>query len=148
MIGILSIALSLLAQTPGMTRIDINIRETVGLHDREDVVRGTCDGRPASATITKAYRGRTARLVLRSGRWATDVPPTFLNGGLFTRSLNSLGLACDGERLELHALLIRPDAQGEIVMDIQEATLDLRTGAVSMSEMRTLSPAETRAELR
>ena len=66
MIGILSYALSLLAQPPANVPIRIYGREMAGLHDREDVVRGTCDGRPASATITKAYRGRTGRLVLRS----------------------------------------------------------------------------------
>jgi hypothetical protein len=144
--GSLLLALAFLAQ-PGMTRVDVFGREIIGLRNYEDVIRGTCDGRPASAIITKAYHGQRGRLLLRSGRWAREVPPAFLNGAAFTSGLQSLGLACDGQSLQLHALAIHPDAQGELVMDIQNATLDLRTGALTMTELRTLSPAETRSEL-
>ncbi len=140
------LTLLFLVQPEGMTRITVTGREMVGLHNREDVIRGTCDGRPASATITKAYRGARGRLVLRSGRWAREVPSTFLNGALLTSSLQSVGIGCDGQRLQLHALAIRENGQGEFVMDIQNAILDMRTGALSIDEMRTLSPAETRSE--
>jgi hypothetical protein len=76
------------------------------------------------------------------------VPPAFLNGGLLSSGFKSAGLACDGRRLSLHALALRADADGDIVMDIQDATLDLRTGELSMTVLTTLSPAATRAELR
>jgi len=147
MIATLSIALSLLLQPEGMTRITVTGREMVGLRDRVDIIRGTCDGRPVSATITKSYRGATARLVLRAGRWTREVPPLFLNGHLFTSALQSAELGCDGRRLQLHALAIRGDGHGEIVLMVQNATMDLRTGVVSLSELTTYNPAETRAEL-
>lgn len=147
MIGSLSIALALSLQLEGMTRITVTGREMVGLRERVNVIRGTCDGRPVSATITKSYRGATARLILRAGRWTREVPPPFLNGSLFTNALQSAELGCDGRRLQLHALAIRGDGHGDIVLMVQNATMDMRTGVVSLSELTTYSPAETRAEL-
>jgi hypothetical protein len=47
----------------------------------------------------------------------------------------------------LHALALHPNAQGELITEIQNAILDLRTGALEVTELRTLSPAETRSEL-
>lgn len=120
-----------------------------GLRNLEEVLHGTCDGRPASATVTRArYGGTRGRLVLRGGGFTREVPPTFLNGGVLSSGFKSTGLACDGRRLQLHALALRADAHGEIVMDKQDATLDLRTGELSMTALTTLSPAATRAEFR
>lgn len=148
MTNILFLVLAVLAQPPGMTRIEINTREMVGLRDRENVIRGTCDGRPASATIIMASSGRAGRLVLSAGSLTREVPPAFLNGSLVANGLFHTGLACDGQRLQLSASAVRTDAQGAIIMDVQRIVMDLRTGEVSMTEMRTLSPAETRSELR
>ena len=148
MTNTLFLVLALLAQPPGMTRIEINTRDMVGLRDRENVIRGTCDGRPASATIVMASSGGGGRLVLSAGSLTREVPPTFLNGSLVANGLFHTGLACDGQRLQLSASAIRTGAQGEIIMDVQRIIMDLRTGAISMTEMRTLSPAETRSELR
>lgn len=140
-------SLLLASGQPGQV-VTIHGRDMAGLRDREDVIRGSCDGHPASATIVKAYRGRAGRLTLRGGRFARDIPATFLGGALFRQRLTFAGLGCDGRRLQLHALAIRPNARGELVMDIQDATLDLRTGVVSTTDLRTLTPAETLAELR
>jgi hypothetical protein len=112
MIGLLSIALFVVAQPQEMVPIRINTRDYSGLRGREDILRGTCDGRPASATITKSYWGRRGRLVLRAGRWVREVPPNFLNGSLFSSGLKSAELSCDGRRLQLHALTIHENAQG------------------------------------
>lgn len=135
-----------MAQPQGMERITVTGREMIGLRNREDVIRGNCDGRPASATIIKAYRGARGGIVLRAGRWVREVPRGFLDDLLLTSSLKSTELSCDGRRLEFHALVIRENAEGEFVMSIQNATLDMRTGALSVDPMRTLSPAETRSE--
>ena len=147
MIGSLSIALALLLQPEGMTRITVTGREMVGLRDRVDVIRGTCDGRPVSATITKSYRGAMARLILRAGRWTREVPAPFLNGSLFANALQSAELGCDGRRLQLHARAIRGNGRGDLVLMVQNATMDMRTGAISLSELTTYSPAQTREEL-
>jgi len=146
-IGLLAIAASSLAISQEMVPIRIFGREMTGLRNLETVIRGTCDGRPASATITKAYWGVRGRLVLRSGRWVRDVPSTFLNGALLSSGLQSAGLGCDGRRLQLHALAIRADSHGDLIMDRQDAILDLRTGILTLTDLRTLSPAETREEL-
>lgn len=157
---LLSLVLALIGQ-PEMEEIRITHgRDMAGLRNYETVIRGTCDGRPASATITMVdLRAlpradlrtvdlwRRGRVVLRTGRLSREVPPAFLNGSLVTNGLHWTGLACDGRRLQLNGLAIRTDAHGEIVMDAQEATWDLRTGELSMSALRTLSPAETRSEL-
>ena len=146
MTSLLLVALALIAE-PQDTLIRVFGREMVGLHDREDVIRGTCDGRPASATIIKAYRGRAGNIVLRAGRWASALPPNFLHGALLSSGFQSLGLACDGQRLQLHALALHQNAEGELVTEIQNAILDLRTGRIEVTELRTLSPAETRSEM-
>jgi hypothetical protein len=75
------------------------------------------------------------------------VPPTFLNGTLVSNGLYYTGLACDGRRLQLSALAVRGDAHGDLVMDKQNAILDLRTGILTLTDLHTLSPAETREEL-
>jgi hypothetical protein len=144
--GLLLLALAAVVAPPATERIVITGREMVGLRDRQDVIRGTCDGRPASATITKAYRGAAGSIVLRAGRWTREVPRGFLDDLLLTSSFQSSGISCDGRRLELHALVLHENAQREFVMSIQNATLDMRTGRLSVDEMRTLSPAETRSE--
>lgn len=145
---LLSLALSLLAESPEMVEIRVaHGREMTALHDREDVIRGSCDGRPASLTITKVYRGQTPRLLLRGGRWAREVPPSFLNGALFSSGLKSAELACDGQRIQISGLAIRANSQGEIIMDLQEAILELRTGVMTLTDLRTLTPAQTRSEL-
>jgi len=152
MILLLSLALSALAQLEEMEEIRITGYEMSGLQNRETVIRGTCHGRPASATIgmidlRSAHPERTGRVMLRAGRWVRQVPRAFLHGNLIFNGINWTGLACDGRRLKLNARAVRRDDGGEIVMDAQEAILDLRTGIVTMTELRTLSPAETRSEL-
>jgi len=143
---LLFLALLSLTQPEGMTRITVTGREMVGLRDRVDVIRGTCDRRPVSAIITKNYWGARGRVVLRAGQWRREVPPTFLNGSLLSSGLKSAELESRLPRVQLHALAIRENAHGEFVMEIQNAVLDMRTGALSIDEMRTLSPAETRSE--
>ena len=132
----------------GSVAIPITTRDMTGLHNRQDILRGTCDGRAASLTITKAYRGATGRLVLRGGRWTRDVSPAFLGGRLVTNSLQSVGIGCDGRRLQVRGRVLRTDSRGEIVLDVQNVVLDLRTGMMTMDDLRTLTAAETRAELR
>ena len=158
---LLSIALALIGQPPEMEEIKVTHgRDMAGLRNYETVIRGTCDGQPASATITlvdlRTLTGvdlrtvdlrRRGRVVLRTGRLSREMPSTFLNGSLVTNGIHWTGLACDGRRLQLNGLAVRTDAQGEIVMDAQEVTWDLRTGDLTMSALRTLSPAETRSEL-
>ena len=135
-----------LAQPPEMVTIKVFGRDMSGLRDQEVIYRGTCDSRPASAEIRRSTLTEPGRLVLRAGRWRRTLPATFLCGAALTSALHSIGLGCDGRRLQLHALAIRENAQGEFIMDIQNAFLDMRTGALSLDEMRTLSPSETRSE--
>jgi hypothetical protein len=142
------IALAFLAPSQAMAPIRIDIREMGGLHNREDVIRGTCDNRPASLTITKAYRSAPGRLVLRIGRRTQEIPASFLNGQLVRQSLQTVGLACDGRRLQVHAIVARADNTGETVLDVQGATLDIASGNLTIGTLRTLTPAETRSELR
>lgn len=117
-----------------------------GLRDYEHIIRGTCDGRPASLTITLATRERPGRLVLRAGSLEREVPATFLDASLVTNDFYYTGLGCDGQRLKLSARAIGDDS-GEIVLIRQSATLDMHTGQVSLSELTRFSPEETRAEL-
>lgn len=126
--------------------IVINTREMVGVQDREQIIRGTCDGQATSLTITNATRERPGQLVLRAGSVERELPPTFLDGSLVTNGLYHTGLACDGRRLQLSGLAIR-DEGDEAVLIRQKAVLDMRSGALRVTELRRLSPAETRSEL-
>lgn len=142
------IALGLVVQPQGTEEIRVTHgRDMTALHERQDVIRGSCDGRPASLTITKVYRGQTPRLVLRAGRWRREIPPAFLNGAMFSSALKSAELACDGQRIQISGLAIRANSEGQLIMDLQEVILELRTGELSMNPLRTLTPAETLAEL-
>ncbi|TMJ19681.1 MAG: hypothetical protein E6G92_07890 [Alphaproteobacteria bacterium] len=142
------IALLMVSPPSESTPIRIDIREMSGLRHSDEVVRGTCDERPVSLTITKAYRDAPGRLVLRLGRRTQEIPVSFLNGQLVQESLQSVGLACDGRRLQVRAIVARADSGGDIVLDVQQATLDIATGSLVIGALRTLSPAETRSELR
>lgn len=147
MIELVALALALLSQPQEMATIRVFGREMSGLHNRQDIIRGICDGHPASVTITKAYRGAAGRVVLRAGRWRRELPTNFLNGSLLSSGLKSAELACDGRRVQLSGLAIRADAHGDLIMVVQNAILDLRTGDLSLTELRSLSPAQTREEL-
>ena len=126
--------------------IVINTREMVGVQDREQITRGTCDGQAASLTIANATRERPGRLVLRAGSVERELPPSFLDGSFVTNGLYHTGIACDGRRVQVSGLAIRDDGD-EVVLVRQNAVLDMRTGALRVSELRRLTPAETRSEL-
>jgi hypothetical protein len=130
------------ASQPGQV-VTIQGREMAGLHNVQQVISGTCDGRPASATIRKGINGQGAQVVLRSRRWIREIPGSFLNGALRRQSLTSLGLACDGTRLQLLAVTVRADARSGMSLISQTATLNLRTGVLTIGELVTENPAET-----
>lgn len=146
MIGILFAFLALAAQPPGSETIEVIGRDMAGVENYEKIIRGTCDGQPASFTIVTATRERPGRLVLRGGSFARHLPPTFLDGSLVTNGLYWTGLACDGRRVQLSAMAIR-DEGDEIVLVRQNAVLDLDTGEITLRGLRRFSPAETRSEL-
>lgn len=134
-------------QPPPVQRVTVTSgRDMAGLQNPETVIRGTCDGQPASATITRTADGRNGRIVLRVRRLTRQFPRSFLNGAVIINTVHSLGLACDGRRLQLHGTAIRPNPAGEIRLETQDIVLDIRTGALSIGSLMTLSPAETRAE--
>lgn len=126
--------------------IIIDTRDMIDVQDREQINRGTCDGQPASLTITNATRERPGQLVLRAGSVERELPPTFLDGSMVANGLYHTGLACDGRRLKLSGLAIRDDGD-EAVLVRQDAVLDMRSGTLRVTELRRLSPAETRSEL-
>lgn len=142
----MSYILALLVPPDSETLTITSGRDYAGLRDYETVIRGTCDGRPASFTITAATRQRPGRLVLRGGSFERELPVGFLDGSLVTNGLYYTGLACDGERLHLSSEAIR-DIGDDIILVRQNAVLDLGTGALTLRELKRLSPEETRSEL-
>jgi hypothetical protein len=141
----LLMAASLLQQSPP---VQVRGRDYTTVADSTEVMSGVCDGRAVSATITKAFRGREGRMILRAGRVSQAIPPTFLGGRLLRSSYYAAGLGCDGRRLVLRARVARIEAGGRVEIEVQSATMDMRSGQLTISERRTLSPDEVENELR
>ena len=145
---LLSFALSLVAPLQEMVAIPIDTRDYATVDGSTEVISGTCDGRPVSATITKAFRGREGRLTLRAGRISRPVPPGFLGGRLVRGSYYAAGIGCDGRRIVFRARVARMAEDGRVNIEVQSVTMDMRTGRLSVSEARTMDRDETRLELR
>ena len=149
MIGLL--ALSLLAgfaEPPDNVQIAVSGRDYTTLNASTETFRGLCDGREASLTIEKAYRGQAGRLVLRYEQLSRELPANFLEGRLVSGSYYAAGLGCDGRRLRFLARVAQIASDGTVNLRVQHATMDLRTGDLSVSQIRTMTPEEVRYELR
>jgi hypothetical protein len=122
-------------------------RDVTTLPDSTETFRGTCDGVEATATIEKAIRGRAGRLILRYRSLTREVRDTFLNGRLFGSNFYAAGLGCDGRRIVFRARLVRMDEAGNVAIDVQSATMDIRSGELTVSQPRTLPRADVEYEL-
>ena len=131
---------------PGSETIHIRGRDLSGLQEYEKIIHGTCDGTPASFTIRTATREQPGRLVLRAGSFERELPPTFLDGSLVTNGLYHTGLACDGRSVQLTAETIR-DAGDQFILVRQNAVIDIRTGILTLRDLRRLSPEQSHSEL-
>jgi hypothetical protein len=140
------LALAALQPQGDMVRIHGG-RDVTTLADSTTTFRGTCDGVEATATIEKAYRGRTGRLILRYRRLTREVGDTFLNGRLFGSNYYAAGLGCDGRRIVFRARLVRMDEAGNLAIDVQMATMDIRTGELTLSQPHTVSREDLEYEL-
>jgi len=123
-------------------------RDYTAVESSTEVMSGTCDGRAVSATITKAFRGREGGVVLRAGRASGALPATFLGGRLVRSSYYAAGLGCDGRRILFRARVARIGEQGRMEIEVQSATMDMRTGRLDVSEPRILDRDEVERELR
>jgi hypothetical protein len=113
-----------------------------------ETFRGTCDGVEATATIEKAFRGPTAsRLILRYRRFTREVRDTFLNGRLFGDNYYAASLVCDGRSIMFRARTVRMDEAGNVTIDVQSASMDIRTGELTVSQPRTVSREDLEYEL-
>lgn len=72
--GVELLFLAIAALQPGQFQIVMEGRDPTTLANLDHVLRGTCDGRQASATIERAIRGRAGRLTIRVGRFVRQVP--------------------------------------------------------------------------
>lgn len=140
-------ALGLAAQQ-AMVPIPIRGRDYVTLGDSIETYSGTCDGRPVAAVVAKAIRGRAGRLTLRAGRIVREVPAGFLGGRLFGSGFSAAGIGCDGRRLMFRARTARIEADGRVIVEAQSATMDMRTGRISLSSLQTLPQDEAARDLR
>lgn len=139
--------LALAALQPQGEVVRVYGRDVTTLPDSTETFRGTCDGVEATATIEKAIRGRAGRLILRYRRLTREVRDTFLNGRLFGSNFYAAGLGCDGRRIVFRARLVRMDEAGNVAIDVQTATMDIRTGELTLSQPRTLPRADIEYEL-
>lgn len=150
MISIILLAAAAAVQSPPDSPIRITGRDSATLQNAASTLSGTCDGRPASAVITKAYYGQPGRVVLQSGRFSAALPPTFLDGRLVRAGFSFSGLICDGTRLTLIARVARfqPDQAGAITATLQRqsVTMDLRTGHLTLSDVQTLTADDIGSE--
>jgi hypothetical protein len=112
-----------------------------------ETFRGTCDGVEATATIEKAFRGPTGRLILRYRHFTREVRDTFLNGRLFGDNYYAASLVCDGRSIMFRARTVRMDEAGNVTVDVQSATMDIRTGELTLSQPRTVSREDLETEL-
>lgn len=146
--GVELLFLAIAALQPGQFQIVMEGRDPTTLANLDHVLRGTCDGRQASATIERAIRGRAGRLTIRVGRFVRQVPDGFLGGRLFRSSFFAAGLACDGQSVIFRARVARMDGEGRVDIDVQSVSMHMRTGRLTVSEPRTLGRDEVALELR
>ncbi|HEU0099176.1 MAG TPA: hypothetical protein VFQ67_10420 [Allosphingosinicella sp.] len=135
------------AQASDPAAITVQGRDYTGLDQFTQVVTGTCDGTPASATITKARRGASGKIELRHGSVARDLPSSFAEGLLVRNTAYQLGLGCDGKRLKLEAHVVQMNWGRNIRYFSQQATWDLGADSLVVSEPVAESPGEFAAHV-
>lgn len=144
---IAAFVLATASQSGEQVRVQVYGRDYVTVTGSTETFRGTCDGREVSAMIIKAFRGQSGRLTLRAGDITRTVSPDFLNRRLFGSSFYAAGLGCDGRRIVFRVRLAQMDPSGSVTVRVQSATMDMQTGAISLSTVRELGQEEVRAEL-
>lgn len=142
MIGTAIIALLASAQSSQDQLITVDIREPRTVEGYTESFRGSCDGRDTSVVIRKSYRGAEGGIIIRYGDMVRDVPAGFTNGLVLRNTAYQGALVCDGRRVTfiVHALQVRNQPSTRYYT--QSATLDVRTGEVSVSDLQTQAPEE------
>ena len=143
----LLIALALAGPEPGTVEVVIDGRENRVVPQSQQIFTGLCDDTRVSATLTKRMRDQQGALTLQAGALSARIPDSFLDGRLVTSSFYAAALACDGRRVMFRARVASIGAEGEVAVQVQSATLDMRTGQLEMSPIRALPPEEVQMEL-
>lgn len=142
----LSLAAAALQASP-MVAIRVQGREYLSVAGATTEFSGRCDGRAIAVSIASAQRGKPALLVLRAGRVSRRVAEPFLGGRLSSGGFVAAGIGCDGTRMKFRARAAYIDPAGDVAVEAQSVTMDMRSGEIAVAEPTRLSPEEVRLEL-